>query len=510
MWQHQQQQQQHNSFRLDNRFVVRECEAAGLLSRADSATKLVSLATTGLDSSGWQRAAALVQSPLSANSEGSSTSTPDQCPPSPAPTFCEMPSSRNGSCNNHTRQKEMHQQHQQIAWNNLPSQSPAPKSASLLEVEGECAKWSNRADNLFDDQAHDAYGTPILNSSQGYAVDALLVCRTAELMSRSCSEDTHRSLQNPVLVSPGSRGLSSMYQVEMQVPPPVIKHEEEFFLGGRNGLVIDDKVLALQRSSTATSSSKIGNFMDLLRQADRPIPDATAAASASCSHLGQLLSGSQDTPEMWLTRSSRLPAMLSEVLPSNSAGKSTESYERNKRKPTDVDTRDRGSTVQLQEAVIPKHQDDDEPATSDRVPGLFGGVASSSSGEPELFSKRPKLENSNSFPFKMQVRKEKLGERISALQQLVSPFGKTDTASVLLEAIGYIKFLHEQVQVLSSPYMKPAGVSTTTRQTEHGKICEDRQDLRSRGLCLVPVSCTLQVANDNGADYWAPTLHGLK
>ncbi|EFJ08037.1 hypothetical protein SELMODRAFT_117274, partial [Selaginella moellendorffii] len=103
----------------------------------------------------------------------------------------------------------------------------------------------------------------------------------------------------------------------------------------------------------------------------------------------------------------------------------------------------------------------------------------------------------------MQVRKEKLGERISALQQLVSPFGKTDTASVLLEAIGYIKFLHEQVQVLSSPYMKPAGVSTTTRQT-------DRQDLRSRGLCLVPVSCTLQVANDNGADYWAPTLHGLK
>jgi hypothetical protein len=84
-----------------------------------------------------------------------------------------------------------------------------------------------------------------------------------------------------------------------------------------------------------------------------------------------------------------------------------------------------------------------------------------------------------------QVRKEKLGDRITALQQLVSPFGKvsfwifllfsnstltiaslcfvirlkahpmvmysylfqTDTASVLHEAIEYIKFLHDQATV---------------------------------------------------------------
>lgn len=30
------------------------------------------------------------------------------------------------------------------------------------------------------------------------------------------------------------------------------------------------------------------------------------------------------------------------------------------------------------------------------------------------------------------------------------------------------------------------------------------KDLRSRGLCLVPVSCTQHVGNENGADYWAP------
>nr|GMC89885.1 transcription factor bHLH112-like [Ipomoea batatas] len=50
----------------------------------------------------------------------------------------------------------------------------------------------------------------------------------------------------------------------------------------------------------------------------------------------------------------------------------------------------------------------------------------------------------------MQVRKEKLGDRVTALQQLVSPFGKTDTASVLHEAIEYIKFLHDQVNVCST------------------------------------------------------------
>lgn len=33
---------------------------------------------------------------------------------------------------------------------------------------------------------------------------------------------------------------------------------------------------------------------------------------------------------------------------------------------------------------------------------------------------------------------------------------------------------------------------------------EEVKDLKSKGLCLVPISCTVQVGNDNGADYWAP------
>eukprot|EP01018_Ginkgo_biloba_P020366 Gb_21995 [translate_table: standard] len=104
---------------------------------------------------------------------------------------------------------------------------------------------------------------------------------------------------------------------------------------------------------------------------------------------------------------------------------------------------------------------------------------------------------SRSGPLKAQARKEKLGERITALQQIVSPFGKTDTSSVLLEAIGYIKFLQDQVQVLSTPYLKgvPSGVP-------EGRGESHKYDLQSRGLCLVPVACTQHIANNNGADFW--------
>ncbi|XP_077228175.1 transcription factor bHLH153-like [Tasmannia lanceolata] len=112
--------------------------------------------------------------------------------------------------------------------------------------------------------------------------------------------------------------------------------------------------------------------------------------------------------------------------------------------------------------------------------------------------KRHKTQNSISI--KERKEKEKLGQKISALQQLVSPFGKSDTASVLLEATGYIKFLQDQVQVLSAPYLQ-------CRPT--GKFQEsDYYSLRNRGLCLVPVAWTLNVARSNGADIWAPIMTG--
>ncbi|KAL2943928.1 hypothetical protein RDABS01_032275 [Bienertia sinuspersici] len=116
----------------------------------------------------------------------------------------------------------------------------------------------------------------------------------------------------------------------------------------------------------------------------------------------------------------------------------------------------------------------------------------------------------NSKRGRNMVRKEKMGDRITALQQLVSPFGKTDTASVLSEAIEYIKFLHEQVSVLSNPYLKSGGSYQQNQPSEKAKIDPDgpKQDLRSRGLCLVPVSSTFPVTHETTVDFWTPTFGG--
>ncbi|RWW68401.1 hypothetical protein BHE74_00024089 [Ensete ventricosum] len=98
--------------------------------------------------------------------------------------------------------------------------------------------------------------------------------------------------------------------------------------------------------------------------------------------------------------------------------------------------------------------------------------------------------------------KDRMGERVAQLQQLVSPFGKSDTASVLSEATAYIKFLHDQIQVLCAPYLRKA----VTGKMEGN----DHYSLRSHGLCLVPLSSTFQIAQSNGADLWAPVNTNIK
>ncbi|XP_009111031.1 transcription factor bHLH153 isoform X1 [Brassica rapa] len=132
--------------------------------------------------------------------------------------------------------------------------------------------------------------------------------------------------------------------------------------------------------------------------------------------------------------------------------------------------------------------------------------------------------------FSSKQRKDKAGDRISALQQIVSPYGKTDTASVLQDALHYIEFLHEQVKVcpflfisvqyhyhlptmiLSSSYLRKRHVllvqvlSAPYLQTMTAATQEELEQysLRNRGLCLVPMEYTAGVAQSNGADIWAP------
>ncbi|XP_058772150.1 transcription factor bHLH123-like isoform X1 [Vicia villosa] len=134
------------------------------------------------------------------------------------------------------------------------------------------------------------------------------------------------------------------------------------------------------------------------------------------------------------------------------------------------------------------------------------GVVKKSGSEPA--PKRSRNETPSPLPA-FKVRKEKMGDRITALQQLVSPFGKTDTASVLSEAIEYIKFLHEQVTILSTPYMKSGAPIQHQQGCGKSKEVEGpKQDLRSRGLCLVPVSSTFPMTHEPTVEYWTPTFGG--
>ncbi|XP_030512585.2 transcription factor bHLH111-like [Rhodamnia argentea] len=114
---------------------------------------------------------------------------------------------------------------------------------------------------------------------------------------------------------------------------------------------------------------------------------------------------------------------------------------------------------------------------------------------------------------RMQVpvkRSQKIGDKITALQKLVSPYGKTDTASVLQEACLYIKLLQEQIQnllqMLSSSYssIRALQPQPCIYVEENG---ERKPDLQSRGLCLVPVSLIQEWSRKNRAEAHSHLVH---
>ncbi|CAN6268920.1 unnamed protein product [Urochloa humidicola] len=124
-------------------------------------------------------------------------------------------------------------------------------------------------------------------------------------------------------------------------------------------------------------------------------------------------------------------------------------------------------------------------------------------------AKKSKLEASHkASPPKVQAPKVKVGEKITALQQIVSPFGKTDTSSVLFETIKYIKFLHEQLRLFSEPYVTNSAYKGHVQLGGEEEKTGTGHELRGRGLCLVPVSLTSQVYHeDTLPECWAPPAY---
>ncbi|XP_075478244.1 transcription factor bHLH123-like isoform X1 [Primulina tabacum] len=163
-------------------------------------------------------------------------------------------------------------------------------------------------------------------------------------------------------------------------------------------------------------------------------------------------------------------------------------------------------SLQTQNPIAPSF--DEKPKNTLEVQD--SGTTTKKNNTESSSNKRARNEIPSSLPACNKVRKEKMGDRITALQQLVSPFGKTDTASVLSEAIEYIKFLHEQVSVLSTPYMKNGAPVQRQQISDKSKDIPEgpRQDLGSRGLCLVPISSTFPVTQETTVDFWTPTFGG--
>ncbi|KAL8247662.1 hypothetical protein R6Q59_008878 [Mikania micrantha] len=84
-------------------------------------------------------------------------------------------------------------------------------------------------------------------------------------------------------------------------------------------------------------------------------------------------------------------------------------------------------------------------------------------------------------------RSQKLADKITALQKLVSPYGKTDTASVLQEAHISISLLHDQIKVnLLSKRGNTSRINDGSLRFQDNKEAET--SLRDKGLCLVPIS----------------------
>ncbi|XP_020582983.1 transcription factor bHLH114-like [Phalaenopsis equestris] len=108
---------------------------------------------------------------------------------------------------------------------------------------------------------------------------------------------------------------------------------------------------------------------------------------------------------------------------------------------------------------------------------------------------------------KEPVKNQKLGDKITALQQLVSPFGKTDTASVLQEATIYIKALHEQInfQILSRRRFETSSSGNNIQvqiSASIGNVDVGRSRLYEWGLCIIPVSSAVaNFANQECPDH---------
>jgi hypothetical protein len=170
------------------------------------------------------------------------------------------------------------------------------------------------------------------------------------------------------------------------------------------------------------------------------------------------------------------------------------------------------------------------------------GVGAAPPVRPRVRARRGQATDPHSIA--ERLRRERIAERMKALQELVPNSNKTDKASMLDEIIDYVKFLQLQVKVLSmsrlggagavaplvadipaeganapqgtrtngSQNSSPDGLALTERQV--AKLMEEdmgtaMQYLQGKGLCLMPISLASAI-NNSGSRPQAPSTPSLQ
>eukprot|EP00250_Pteridium_aquilinum_P014292 c21896_g1_i2 orf=191-1471(-) len=160
-----------------------------------------------------------------------------------------------------------------------------------------------------------------------------------------------------------------------------------------------------------------------------------------------------------------------------------------------------------------------------------GGAATNGSARPRVRARRGQATDPHSIA--ERNRRERIAERMKALQELVPDSNKTDKASMLDEIIGYVKFLQMQVKCLSMCRLGGAGAAAplladlpaegaanfiaanlaqangSAGASQDGIAFAERQVarlmdedmsaamqyLQSKGLCLMPISLATAISS---------------
>ncbi|XP_024518333.1 transcription factor bHLH66 isoform X1 [Selaginella moellendorffii] len=200
-----------------------------------------------------------------------------------------------------------------------------------------------------------------------------------------------------------------------------------------------------------------------------------------------------------------------------------------------------GAAGQMQIDQQQKHQQDQQQRSQAPLAYDSNAPVAPVNPPPAGISARPRVrarrgQATDPHSIAERLRREKIAERMKALQELVPNANKTDKASMLDEIIDYVKFLQLQVKVLSMSRLGGAGAtmaplvadlplegagqellssSQLCRQisvnlspqdgialTEHqvASLMEDdmgsaMQYLQSKGLCLMPISLATSISS---------------